>query len=433
MMKRIIAIMLFFCFAISSYTAHGEGSISGDIFGKDTGIYHPYLALTERYSSNYKKTEKNEEGGDLTTVITPGIWISLPSNRESRLELETSNTAPGGLSISRTKPESFRRYQSFLLIDSDIKTNLKHSDANIVNYKADGFFQYNLRGGLSFDFIDQLRNSHEPYGLGVSEDQDKYLSNLSQIILSYDITEKISVRTDYSNFLLQYEDKAVEDENQRAVEDANRSDNRFSGYLFYRIKSKTALFTEIEYMDISYRVSETDSNELRYFLGIGWDITEKSKGSFKVGLGNKKFKNPEFSDGDGSNMALELKLNHSFTPKTSIKLIGLRRTEETTIINTYYSLVNSISAEYLQTINEKVSMNGQLLFSNELYEGEFNYTGAELEEREDNNYGFSVGTKYLFREWLTGEASYIYNIRNSNIDGVGYAEHTIMFNITGAM
>jgi polysaccharide biosynthesis protein VpsM len=415
MMKRIIFILL-----LIPVTAYAEGSISGDIFGKDTGIYHPYLSLTENYSSNYKRTENNIDGGDLTTVITPGIWISLPSNKESRLELETSNTAPGGLSISRTKPETFRRYQSFLLLDSDIKTNLKDSDANIVNYKADGFFQYNLRGGLSFDFIDQLRNSHEPYGLGVSHEQDQYLSNLFQLILSYDITEKISVRTDYSNFLLQYDDMAIEY--------ADRSDNRFSGYLFYRIKSKTALFTEIEFMNIGYRTSETDSSELRYFLGVDWDITEKSKGSFKAGFGNKKFKNQELSEGDGSNMALELKLNHTFTPKTSLKLIGLRRTEETTITDTYYSLVNSITAEYLQIINDKVSMNGQLLYSNEFYEGKV----VGIEEQEDNTYGFSVGTKYLFREWLTGEVSYIYNIRNSNIDGVGYADHTMMFNITGA-
>ncbi len=431
MMKRKFFIMLFFC-VVLPFTAHAEGSISGDIFGKDTGIYHQFLSLSENYSTNIYRTE-NDTKGDLTTVITPGIWISLPSNRESRLELETSNTAPSGLSISRTKPESFRRYQSYFLINSDIKTNLEYSDANIVDYKADGFFQYNLRGGLSFDFIDQLRNSHEPYGLGVSENQDKYLSNLFQLILSYDITDKISVRTDYSNFLLQYDDMAIEY--------ADRADNRISGYLFYRIKSKTALFTEVEFMDISYRMSEMDSNELRYFLGIDWDITEKSKGSFKAGFGNKKFESREFSGGDGSNMALELKLNHTFTPKTSLKLIGLRRTEETTIINTdqfdnsitYYSLVNSITAEYLQIINEKISMNGQLLYSNELYEGEFDYTGAGPEEREDNKYGFSIGTKYFFREWLTGEVSYIYNIRNSNINGVGYADHTMMFNITGAM
>jgi len=312
-----------------------------------------------------------------------------------------------------------------VLVASDIKYNLDYSDANIVNYKADGFFQYNLRGGLSFDFIDQLRNSHEPYGLGVRNTQDKYLSNLFQMILSYDITEKVSVRTDYSNFQLQYSDALVEY--------ADRSDNRFSAYIFYRIKSKTALFTEIEFMDISYRTSDADSSELRYFCGVDWDITAKSKGSFKAGFGNKKFKNQVFSEGDGSNMVLELKLKHTLTPKTSVNLIGLRRTEETTIIDTYYSLVNSISAEYLQTINEKIAMNGELLYSSEIYEGEVVYTGTGPEERKDNKFAFSVGMKYLFREWLTGEASYIFNMRNSNISGVEYTDHTMIFNITGAL
>lgn len=423
MMKRIIPIILMIYMGIP-LGIHAESSISGDIFGKHTGIYHPFLSLTEVYSSNIYKTE-NDTKGDLTTVISPGIWISLPGSVERQLELDTSNTAPGGLSISRTKPETFRRYQSYLLVNSDIKTNLDYSDANIVNVKADGFFQYNLRGGLSFDFIDQLRNAHEPYGLGVSREQDQYLSNLFQLILSYDITEKITVRADYSNFLLQYDDELIQY--------ADRSDNRFSGYLFYRIKSKTALFTEIEYMDIAYRTSNADSNELRYFLGVSWDVTEKSKGSFKAGFGDKGFDNQEKSQGDGSNMVLELKLEHAFTPKTSLKLIGLRRTEETTIQDTYYSLVNSISAKYLQLINEKITVNGQFLYSNELYEGEVNYTGAGFEERKDNKFGLSVGMKYLFREWLTGEVSYIYNTRTSNIDDVGYTDHTLIFNITGAL
>ena len=424
MIKKTILLISILIVTGGSVAFCAESGISGDIFGKYTGIFHPFLSLTEVYSSNIYKTDDDTDG-DLTTVITPGVWIALPGTKEKMLTLETSNTAPGGLSISRTKPETFRRYQSYLLMDSDIKTNLEYSDANIVDFKADGFFQYNLRGGLSFDFIDQLRNAHEPYGLGVSDAQDRYTSNLFQLIVSYDITEKVAVRADYANFLLQYDSELVDY--------ADRSDNRFSGYLFYRIKSKTALFTEIEFMDISYRISDTDSSEFRYFVGVSWDVTAKSKGSFKAGFGNKTFDNDVYAQGDGSNMVLELKVEHRFTPKTSLKLTGVRRTEETTIQDTYYSLVNSLTAEYLQMVNEKITMNGQLLYSNEQYEGAVDYTGLGVEERKDNKFGFSVGMKYVFREWLTGEVAYVYNIRNSNIDGVEYNDHTMIFNITGAL
>jgi len=432
MIKRILFLTILYGFVIP-FTSYAEGEISGKIFGESAGIYHPFLSLTEIYSTNIYRTEDDTKS-DLTTVITPGIWISVPKTRERLLEVETSNNSPGGLSLSRTKPEIFRRYQGYFLAGSEIKIapgysdadrDLGYSDPNVANFKVDGFFQYNLKGGLSFDFVDQFRNSHEPYGLGVTNDLDQYTSNLFQIILSYDITEKISIRTDYSNFMLAYSNSLREY--------ADRSDNILSGYVFYRVKPKTSVFSEIEYMDIGYNTSEDyNSNEIRYLIGINWDITAKSKGSFKTGLGSKNFK--ESSIGDSSNMVLELKLNHTFTPKTSLRLSILRRTEETTIVDTYFSLVNSMSVEYNQIINEKITANGEFLYSNEAYEGELDYTGTGiLEERTDNKFGFSAGMEYKFREWLTGEVSYIFNTRNSNIAGVGYSEHTLIFNIKGSL
>ncbi len=420
MIRRILFLLILSGFVIP-FTSYAEGKISGKIFGESAGIYHPFLSLTHIYSTNVFRTEEDTEAG-LTNVITPGIWISLPRTREKLLQVETSNTSPGGLSLSRTKPESFRRYQGYLFTDGEIRQDPEES---VVNFKFDGFFQYNLRGGLSFDFVDQFRNSHEPYGLGVTENQDPYTSNLFQIMLSYGITEKVMIRTDYSNFQLAY--------GESSIKYADRSDNIISGYVFYKIRPKTAVFSEIDYMDISYNTFEdNNSSEIRFLVGINWEITEKSTGSFKTGIGSKNFK--EKSNEDGSNMVLELNLNHTFTPKTSLRLTLLRRNEETTIADTAYSLVNRLSTEYRQIINEKITLNGKFHYSNETYEGELDYSGTgNTEVRTDNRLGFSVGMEYTFREWLTGEASYILNTRNSNITGVGYTENALVLNIKGAL
>jgi len=291
MMKRILFLTILVGLIIP-LTGYAKGEISGNIFGESGSIYHPFLSLTEIYSTNIYRTEDDTES-DLTTVITPGIWISVPKTSEKLLDIETSNNSPGGLNLSRIKPETFRRYQGYFLAATEIRQSLNnadedqdegYSDPNIVNFKGDGFFQYNLRGGLSFDFIDQFRNSHEPYGLGVSPDQDQYTSNLFQSLLSYDITEKFSVRMDYSNFQIAYNDQdSFVDYN---ITDYDRSDNIVSGYIFYKIRPKTAVFSDIEYMDISYNSNKDyDSNEMRYMVGVSWDITEKSNGIFKAGLG----------------------------------------------------------------------------------------------------------------------------------------------------
>ena len=422
MIKRILFLTILYGFVIP-FTSYAEGEISGKIFGESAGIYHPFLSLTHILSTNFKRTEENTDGGGLTNVITPGIWISIPRTREKLLEVDTSNTSPGGLSLSRTKPEIFRRYQGYIFTDGEIRQDPEES---VVNFKFDGFFQYNLRGGLSFDFVDQFRNSHEPYGLGVSKNQDQYTSNLFQIILFYGITEKISIRTDYSNFQLAY--------SESLIEYANRSDNILSGYVFYKVRPKTAVFSQIEYMDISYNTYEyNSSNEIRFLVGISWEITAKSKGSFKTGLGSKNFKERSTED-DGPNMVFELRLNHTFTPKTSLRLTILRRNEETTVAETDFSLVNSLSAKYIQIINEKISANGKFYYANESYKGELDYTGTGIpEERTDNRFGFSAGMEYKFREWLTGEVSYILNTRNSNISGVGYTENALVLNFKGAL
>ncbi|MDO9080446.1 MAG: hypothetical protein Q7U44_06555, partial [Desulfuromonadales bacterium] len=95
------------------FAAPQEGSVSppgsqpvtsSDLLGGRTGYIHPFLSVSSFYTSNLFRTESNELS-DRYLVIAPGLWLALPARNQRAPEIGTSNTAPGGLSLSRFTAE----------------------------------------------------------------------------------------------------------------------------------------------------------------------------------------------------------------------------------------------------------------------------------------------------------------------------------------
>lgn len=405
---------------ISSSAFAEEGGISGNIFGGKTGMVHPYLSLSQKYTSNVFKTSDNEEG-DFITAVSPGLWMAVPGTKEKMVEIDTTNTVPGGLSLSRRKPKTFKRYQAYLLYSPEFQKYWDYSDEDVTNHRLEGAFQYNLRGGLSIDVADLYLNGYEPMGEGISNDQAKYWSNLFSMMLSYDVTKKVGFRVDFSLFSLDYK--------KYAYSVADRSDNFIAWYTFYKVTEKMSVFAEIEYMDINYDVYELyDSTEMRYFAGFKWDITAKSRGEVKVGYGTKNFDTSGVdSAGD---FIMELRVDHSFTPKTAMGVTILRRSNETTIANTDYAIVNSFAVDYLQKFTKRISGNAEVLYMYETYEGAIDY-GTSVKERSDDRLRISLTGKYEFNERYFAEVGYSYTDRNSNVSSFDYSDNTVSISATG--
>jgi len=133
---------------------------SEEIFGMKGGYIHPFLSVTEFFTDNVLNSRDNRKS-DFATVLSPGIWLTFPHVKEKLLLIDTANISPGGFSLSRYKPESFRRFQTYLFYNADIELYSNESSLNGVSHKAEGLFQYNLRGGLSFELVDQFLASHD--------------------------------------------------------------------------------------------------------------------------------------------------------------------------------------------------------------------------------------------------------------------------------
>ena len=258
-----------------------RSSSDAELFGKKGGYVHPFLAVTEFYTDNVFYS-KNDKKSDFATVLSPGIWLTVPGVYEKLLIADTSILSPGGFSLSRYKPETFKRYQTYLFYNADIELYSRETSGNIVNHKLEGLLQYNLRGGLTFELIDQFLASHDLRGTGISSELDKFRTNLADFIVTYNLGERFMLRLDYANYFVDY--------TASRNDFRDRNDNTVSAYLFYLFRPKTSLFYEYEFVDVSY-VDNILSNSAEHhsFLGVQWDVTAKSKGSVKAGYGLKDF------------------------------------------------------------------------------------------------------------------------------------------------
>jgi hypothetical protein len=400
----------------------GRGKVTADIFGRRGGYLHPFLSVIEYYSDNVFNS-KDAKNSDFVTVISPGIWMTFPHVYEKLLSIDTSTLAPGGISLSRPNPEYFRRYQTYLFYNADIERFSKYTSGNTIDHKLEGLFQYNLRGGLSMELVDQFLASHDIWGTGTSTELDKFKSNLSNVILTYPISEKFKFRIDYSNFFVHY------DASRNNFRD--RDDNAFSGYIFYKFKPKTSVFVEYQFIDIKYNEGIlSDSQEHHYFGGLQWDITAKSKGSIKTGYGIKDFSMSALQS--SKDFILEAQIDHKFTPKTSLMLKASRKTNETNISATDFILTNSVEAKYVQKLTGKITGKLDFSYTNDTYKGALTF-GGETKEIKDNYFTGAFALQYKFKEWLEMSMGYIHNMRDSNFSEFGYSSNIVFIRLTGSL
>ena len=391
-----------------------EGRIGSEIFGKKGGFIHPFLLLEERYTDNLYLTESGKEEEFITT-ISPGIWLALPSNREKLLAMGTTSTSPGGLKVSRVKPEATRRYQSYLLYAPEFVYYANNSKHDSVNHKAEGLFQYNFNMGLSLDFMDQFNIRNEVNDNGITRRVDEYQDNLFNFLAVYDPSEKFRFRFDYSNYNLDYKDE---------INDyRNRTDDSFAAYVFYKFKPKTSVFVEYEFADIKYDTDlESDSTENRYYGGLEWDVTAKTNGRVKLGYIKKDFDAPRVEAQDA--FSVEIQAQHNFTPKRAVKVIGFRKFNESSMIYSYDSLSTGISLAWLQRFTEKWSGTLNGTYTRDEYDGVFLFDGVSG-ERKDDIFSIAPALRYKFRDWLLFDIAYIYSQRDSNFGIFDYTANTI--------
>ena len=396
------------------------------VFGRQNTSVHPFLTITEYYTDNAFSTNDDKKS-DFITVLSPGIWLAVPVELEKMSAVDTSTLSPGGMSLSRYPPDAFKRYQAYLSYVADIELHSRDSnELNFIGHKAEGLLQYNFRGGLSLELLDQFEFSHDDFGTGISslsEDElVKYKTNLLSFIANYRLSERFNLRAGYANYIVRYDD----DTNDFR----DRDDNVFSGYIFYKFKPKTSFFVQYEFIDIQYKKdTASNSKEYHYLGGIQWDMTAKSSGTIKAGYGFKDFTKSDSED--SKDFIMELQLSHRFTPKTSMTLTASRTTNETNISTTDYILSTAIGVGYVQMLTSKLTADIQLTYTNDIYRQDLTYDDR-TDQLNDKYYTASFSLRHKVKRWLDTSVGYLFSRRDSNFSDFDYTTNSIFLRATGS-
>lgn len=409
---------------VSLLPEDAEMTDEASLFGGQGGYLHANLNVQGEYTDNLYNVDTDEISTFITT-ISPGLWFSLPRKKDIPVTMAPNNTSPGGLALQSKDYEGTDRYQAYALGGMDFVFYSEDDDLNTINGLGEGLFRYNMRGGLSLQIVDRYTRDQDKYDagsiIGVTEDQ--FDSNIALATADWNITEKLRVKFEYSNFWLDYE------EDFNSFQD--RADNVFDLYGYFNYSVKTAFFLEGKIVDVQYdTATENDNSQTFIFGGIKWDTTEKISLSAKAGWQNKEFDTDENaadqrSDYDG--LALDVQASYKFTEKTSLSLDLYRTNEETDSVLASDRTVLGATLGYKQKFNDKVS--GSLAFNFEDAE----YTQLVEQDRDDTYFSVQPAAQYLFREWLMGEVSYQFEKRDSTDDLFDYETNTVFANIKFAI
>ena len=400
----------------------GKGSISSDVFGARGGYIHPFITLTEEYSNNIFNTNNDKES-DFITVISPGLWLSVPRVKEELLDFDTSSMTPGGLDLYLDTGKDFKRYQTYLFYSPEIYLYSQNSGENFTAHKAEGMLQYNFRGGLTVEFVDQYRYDMDTRGSGTSTEQNKYENNFFTVRTSYDVTPKLEFRVDYSNFIVDY---TASRNNYR-----DRSDDSYSAYVFWKFWPKTSFLAQYEHISVSYDdSSQNDSDVDRVYGGFQWNMTAKSKGRIKLGAESRDYDSSAFSDSD--EFIIEMNIDYTFSPKTSLGLRAFRHSEESDIIGLESIMHHRVKTVVTYKPANRVTCYLDLAYSERDYDGDLTYNGV-TKERDDTTYTITPSIEYRFRKWLTVKAKYYWIDRDSNFSDFDYTSNIFQVSITGML
>ena len=350
---------------------------------------NPFLALTERYTDNVFNTSSDTRS-DFSTVISPGMQLIFP----------------------RVK----RNYRLELIYQADLERFSRFSSEDADNHKAVGKFEIKFPVGLELAASDEFVRNHDPRGVNISEELDFFRTNLATAKAAYNLSDRFAVRLDYSNYLVHYE--ALRNDFR------NRTDNTVAAYVYYRLSPKTAAFVEYDYVVIDFSTSdEFDSREHHFYGGITWDITGKTKGTVKGGYEIKKFRDAALEGFKG--YIMEVIIDHNFTQRQSVKIKGIRRTNETNVFGTSFFVTTGASAEYSHRLTGKITGTVNVSYGRDTYEGDFS--------RKDDTWEAGIGIIYQFKKWLRTEAKYSYTKRKSTDDDFNYRNNTYHLRIVASL
>lgn len=381
---------------------------------------HASLSLSGIYTDNALSSTNNKQS-DFSTFLSPAIWIEFPYSSQHLAPLSLSSRSPGGSLLTRQWPDSLLRYQASLYYTTNIPLTSSSGGLAFGKIPSQTLTGRLLLSGNRFSLLaeDQYEFAHQEQEAGdvaTTGKNDRYNSNLFNILLSYESRNRLVFQVGYSHFITGY--------HSDLGSFRDRQDNGFSASVSYKLSPKIDLTAEYRYLDISYdNAGGLDSSEHYVMGGLSWKITAKSRGLLKVGYGVKNF--DHLSD-RFNYFSFEAQLDHRFTPKTALSLSAFRKTRETNVMGMAFALTTGVNVRLQHLLTSRLTSSAGFIVANDHYK-----TWPQLTSGVKSRiYQVNLALQYEFRKWLRGGIGYAYTIKNSSDSTLEYKSNTFYFNIT---
>lgn len=400
-----------------------SGTISADVFGHNAKWFHAHLAVAEAYDDNIFNTAQETES-DGITILSPGLQLMVPAADQTAEAIVTNAATPGGLVMGRFDEPFFRRFRAYVGYAPVFQLYAFHPEENLVNHAAQAGVQYNLRSGYAIDLVDRYSQDYQRLEAGISPADDRFDSNLFNVIVTLPLTEKIRLKADYANYMVSYA-------RQETASLLDRTDHSFTGRLYYRFMPKTALFASYSQIHMTYEDNDLRDNDARNFsAGITWNVTAKTRGTIRAGYDVRDYGDTG-DDEELTGYIFQANIHYQVSSKTELGLRGYHRNEESYYANYDFTRTTAVGLSYHQALTYRIALD---------LSGWYRWLDYDVRDdaifapdRSDQSADVECALVYAFRKWLSAALSYQHRRRDSDIDWETFSGNTAMLTITGSI
>jgi hypothetical protein len=370
--------------SVSEMIVYAEEIIMGPLRVK------PSIRIQERYEDNIF-LEPTDKKSDYITTIAPSIGLELPFGAYRASLAYTLNDV------------NFSNYPSQNSYNHEVTAFLGR---NFTNFKftAEDDFQ-DTRDLVDPELTTRIRRLRNDVGANVSTD-----------------LHRVNLDVGFRNILDDYKESAWQQD--------DRYENIFAITGKYRVLPKTSLLLEYNLGEIRYRYYTSDHPNANYnqgFVGIEGNLTSRCLGVIKVGYQERNYNRSGVPNFYG--LVATVSVTEKFTARDIGKLAFLRSAVESIYsINNYYE-ANRLVAEYGHDFTKRFSGRLTTAYQFNTYPYETTEEG-ETRRRKDTLWTAGILLNYKLRKWLSFEAGYLYDCRNSNFGVFDYGDNISTISVT---
>lgn len=363
----------------------------------DNGInITPTLGVTFKQDDNILFQPANEEDSFIT-LFTPSIAASLDDGVNQYGLTYIGNKA---IYASSSDDNYFDHYLA-------LTSALSLSELSSVD------------AGFTFN------KGHEPRGTGVTEGAGDNVAEPVEFsdyklygVWNYGLSSSngsIELKADYY-------DKEY-DNFRELTASKDYSSVTFGGTFFYQTGAGGELFAEARYSDIEYDTISTgdvsrDSEDTRLFVGVKWEATALTTGSFRLGYQQKDFAAAGREDFDG--LSWEGEVVWSPLSYSQVTFMTSRASKDPNVVGDYIKETNNYLA-WQHALTERVGINASFSKLEE------DYVGVT---RKDTTDTISVGASYDFSRNAMVNASFARMDKSSNAANISFEQNVFSLGVT---